>query len=90
MYTKKIVIDDEVMECLKELSAIKGRSLDELTCNYGVIYEMGQKAKMGLYKPDKSQMSPSLATLCGFMGEIADDYDWKKDLEDELYIKLGQ
>ena len=84
MDTKEVIIDDETMEQIKEISARKGRSLEELIYNYGIIYEMGQQALMGK-KPDKSEMSPALAAFCGCLGKVPDDYDWKKELEDELY-----
>ena len=86
METKEVVIDEETMEQLIGLSARKGRNLEELVHNYGVIYEMGKKAKMGK-KPDKSKMSPALAAFAGVLGKVPEDYDWKKDIEDVLYEK---
>jgi len=30
-------------------------------------------------------MSPSLSALVGMCGKVPDDYDWRKDVEDELF-----
>jgi len=89
MNTQEIVIDDEVMERLRETSIKKGKSLDVLVNNYLTIVEMGRQAKLGNYKTDTSKMSPSLAALCSMDDgvQVPDDYDWRKDVEEEMYQK---
>ena len=85
MDKKGVIIDDETMERLREISVRKGRNLEELINNYIKIIDMGRQAVVGNYKPDTTKMSPSLAALCGIAGKVPDDYDWRKDVEDELY-----
>ena len=84
MDTKEVVIGDETMEMLREISERKGRSLDEEIQKYIYYITNGRKkiAEMG--------MSPSLAALVAMRCKVPDDYDWRKDVEEELYEEYNQ
>jgi len=79
MDTKEIVMDNKTMEMLKEISERKGRSLEEEIQKYIYYITDGRKkiADMG--------MSPSLAALVAMRCKLPDDFDWRKDVEEELY-----
>ena len=82
MDAKEVVIDDRTMEMLKEISEMYGTDMDDEVRKYHRYVNVGRKklAEMG-------EMSPELAALCNFRIKVSNDYNWKKDIEDELYKK---
>jgi len=85
MDTKEVIIDDKTMEMLREISERNGRSLEEEVQKYHYYITHGRKkiAEMG--------MSPALATLVAMRVKVpADDFDWRKDVEEELYEEYNQ
>ena len=78
MDTKEVVIDDETMDMLKEVSERNGRSMDEEIQKYIYYITVGRKkiAEMG-------DMSPSLAALCSLRVKVPDNYDWREVAEEE-------
>jgi len=84
MSTKGIIIDEDTMGRLREISERKGRSLDEEIQKYTYYITDGRKkiAEMG--------MSPSLAALVAMRCKVPDNYDWRKDVEEELYEEYNQ
>ena len=84
MNTKEVAIDDKTMEMLRDISERKGRTLEEEIQKYNYYITEGRKkiAEMG--------MSPSLAALVAMRCKVSDDYDWRKDVEEELYEEYNQ
>jgi len=81
MDTKEIVISDEVMEVIREISARKGTSLDvEIEKHNHLFSEEREKERM-------REMSPSLAAFAGILGKLPDDYDWKAEYQEGMYQK---
>jgi predicted CopG family antitoxin len=78
MDTKEIVIDDDVMEQLREMSKRNGYNLEDVIQKIMYLHSDERKAMA------KKEMSPSLAALAGICGKVPEDYDWRKDLEEEL------
>ena len=79
METKEMVIRDDVMEIIKKFSKEKGTSLEEEIEKHNYLFSEERK------RIRMKKMSPSLAALVGICGKVPDDYDWKKDVEEELY-----
>ena len=81
MNAKEIVIDDELMEELRELSIEKGTSLEEEIEKHNYLFsEECERIRM-------KEMSPALAAFCGIMGKVPDDYDWKAEYHEGMYQK---
>ena len=79
--TKGVAFDGELIEQLSDMAERKGYSLEEAIQKY--IYSRTEGRKIIA----EWKMSPSLAGLVGILGDVPDDYDWRKDVEEELYEK---
>jgi len=81
MDTKEIVISDEVMEIIRELSVEKGTSLEEEIQKHNYLFsEECEKNRM-------KEMSPSLAAFVSIRCKVSDDYNWKADYYEEKWQK---
>jgi len=79
MLTEEVVIDEDIMEELREVAVEKGKSLEETINRYLYFVSEGHK-KLTL------DMSPDLASLKGKY-RVPADFDQKEVLAEELYKK---